>query len=191
MSLYVLGALPMLNRPPELQETLRQGMTLPRYTSVEWVTTEASTHQVTEVPTGGLNYELCCCDIRRTDGAGNVILTPYPDAIYEPETGLVLFPLQTEIGLSYEITLYADGTFPELDYTLRRLFALAIACVWDERFSRNWLNNQMKIKDTGFETVNESNYMRATHQRAQENRAALNDELRKYEQDAAYRALRR
>ena len=63
---------------------------------------------------------------------------------------------------------------------------MAIAIVWDERFSRNWLSITQKIKDSSFDTVNESNYMREVQSRLVTNRQLLNDELRKYEQDLAY-----
>ena len=67
-----------------------------------------------------------------------------------------------------------------------RLFALAVAVVWDERFSRNWLNMTSKIHDDSFKTVNESNYVQAITKRLHDNRIAFDHEMRAYEQLCAY-----
>ena len=182
MSLYTKEALPMMSRPPELLSHLTNGMEEPSYDSYEWTSTPASTSAVTVVNTGLLNYELCSICIIHQDGS----LEPYYDATYDDTTGDVTFPIQSESGINYTIDVYNDGEFPDLTETQMRLFGLAIAIVWDERFSRNWLNMQMKIKDSSFETVNESNYIEKVTDRMETNRRYFNDELRKYEQDVAY-----
>lgn len=182
-SALVSLALPMLSRPVELLQYLQNGMTAPSYDSAEWVSTAGSLLAETVVDTGMIGYELCSVVVRSDDGMS---ATAYTDAVYNSETGEITFPRQTTAGVEYDIDFYTDGTFAELSPTMLRLFALAIAVVWDERFERNWLNIQMHLKDASFEVVNESNYMAKTNERLRANQLAFNDELRKFEQDMAY-----
>jgi len=186
MALYMDLALPMLNRPPELYSRLQGGLVRPAFDSMDWVSTEESTHEETVVDTGKLGYQLFSC-LRREEEAGQVVLVPAPQVSYNPETGEATFPIQPEAGVGYELDFYTDGHFAgELTAAQKRLAALAVACVWDERFSRNWLNLQPKIKDSSFSVVSEASYMRAAAERLGRNRAAFFDELNKYEQDAAW-----
>lgn len=53
-------------------------------------------------------------------------------------------------------------------------------------FFRNWLNDQMKIKDASFDTVNEGTYMKEGAAKQEKNRARLMDEMHKYEQDCTF-----
>lgn len=190
MSLYVKTALPLLNRPPELQTWLTVGMAEPAFAYSEWTATAESTTQETEVITGMTGYGLFSCVTRAYDSQGNVTLTPYTDASYDAETGVVTFPAQPSVGIEYEMDFYTDGTFPnELSDRVRRLLGRAIAVVWDDRFQRNWLNNQMKIHDQSFSTANEGNYMDKATGRMERNWDLLNQELWKYEQDVAYNKI--
>lgn len=189
MAFYVTNAMPMLNRPPELLRYIQKDMVLPEYGAYGWLSTAESLEAPTEVNTGCVGFELFSCLIREDDDAGNVTFTPYYDAIYDSETGIVTFPVQTEEDVEYSMDFYNDGSFADLTPTMKRLFGLAIACTWDERFSRNWLNIQMKIKDESFQTINESNYIGTVQARLLQNRQTLSDELRKYEQDCAYRHI--
>lgn len=186
MSFYCSLAVPLMNRPPDLLQYLQKSMVEPQYGAVEWISTQESLETQSVVQTGMAGFELMSCAMRKVDGTGNVMLLPYTEAVYNKEDGTVTFPIQSEVGVDYEMDFYTDGQFPDLSATLKRLLGLAIAVVWDERFSRNWLNMQPKIKDSSFDTVNEANYMEKVTNRMVTNRAAFNDELRKYEQDIAY-----
>lgn len=187
MNLYMDLALPLLSRPPELDAYLKYGLIKPTYADTTWISTEESKSQTTVVSTGFTGYELFSCSLRQTDAAGVVTMTPITTATYDAETGEVTFPVQTDAGLEYSLDFYTDGSFGyDLTDAQKRLIGLAIGIVWDERFSRNWLNIQVKVKDSTFDTVNESNYMREVQSRLVTNRNLLNDELRKYEQDLAY-----
>ncbi len=188
MALYMTLAIPMISRPPELDAYLNHELVKPEYDDAIWVSTEESLSGETVVETGKTGYELFSCSLRESDESGVITSTPVQGVAYDPETGEVTFPVQKSAGLEYNIDFYNDGSFfHDLTEAQKRLLGLAVGVVWDERFSRNWLNISMKVKDSSFSTVNESNYMREVQNRLYMNRHLLNDELRRYEQDVAYR----
>lgn len=176
-------AMPLLNRPPELHQYLEKGAVEALFDNDVWISTMESTASTTVVETGKIGYEICCVVQKSDDGRE---LIRYTDFSYDPTSGDVTFGKQMRNGIEYEIDFYKDGKFADITPTQMRLFALAVAVVWDEHFTRNWLNMQMKIKDSSFNTVNEANYMEKANTRLISNRQAFNEELRKYEQDCAY-----
>ncbi len=189
MSALIQQAVPLLSRPPQLLTFLQSGMIEPLYDDYEWTSTADSTTQSAQVETGMTGYELCSVTQRVQQQNGTISILPYANAEYDPETGIVTMPQQASAGLQYDFDFYSDGSFPDLTKTQMRLFALAVAVVWDERFSRDWLSMTMKIHDDSFETVNEANYVQQITKRLHDNRIAFNDELRAYEQLCAYNAL--
>lgn len=183
MALYMDLAIPMVSRPPELDSYLNYELVKPEYDDYLWTSDGEST-----VETGKTGYELFSCSIREVDDSGVVTSTPVSNVEYDVETGTVTFLDGTTVGTVYNIDFYTDGSFYyDLTEAQKRILGLAVGVVWDERFSRNWLNITQKIKDSSFDTVNESNYMREVQNRLFMNRHLLNDELRKYEQDVAYK----
>lgn len=188
MALYMDLAIPMVSRPPELDSYLNYELVKPEYDDFIWRSTSESLEGETTVETSVTGYELFSCSLREVDDSGVVTSTPVSGVTYDPETGTVVFPQQESVGLEYNVDFYTDGSFYyDLTEAQKRILGLAVGVVWDERFSRNWLNITQKIKDSSFDTVNESNYMREVQNRLFMNRHLLNDELRKYEQDVAYK----
>lgn len=187
MSSYVTAAMPMLSSPPELYCYVSKEYADPQFDSYEWVSTEESLTQVTVVQTGKVGYELCSVVAVSPDKTS---VTAYEAAEYDSETGGVTFPIQSETGVSYEIDFYTDGSVMDLSHYKLRLFALAVAVVWDERFERTWLQLAQKVHDSSFTTVNEANYMRAGTDRLIKTRQAFEDELHKYEQINAYKNVK-
>lgn len=188
MALYMDLAIPMVSRPPELDSYLNYELTRPNYDDMIWRSTSESLEGETTVETTMTGYDLFSSSLREVDESGVVTSTPVSGVTYDPETGTVVFPKQETVGLEYNVDFYTDGSFfYDLTEAQKRLLGLAVGVVWDERFSRNWLNITQKIKDASFDTVNESNYMREVQNRLFMNRHLLNDELRKYEQDVAYK----
>lgn len=188
MALYMDLAIPMVSRPPELDSYLNYELVKPVYDDMIWRSTSESLEGETTVETSMIGYELFSCSLREVDDSGVVTSTPVSGVTYDPETGTIVFPQQETVGLEYNVDFYTDGSFYyDLTEAQKRLLGLAVGIVWDERFSRNWLNLTMKVKDASFDTVNESNYMREVQNRLFMNRHLLNDELRKYEQDVAYK----
>lgn len=186
----VLLALPLLNRPPNLTDWLKSGMVAPSYDDAEWVSTAESLDGPVTVATGMAGYDLCSVTVLSgiDGGTGNPSPTEeaYTDFSYDKETGNVTFAKQTAEGIVYELDFYTDGSFRDFDESVMRLFSLAVAVVWDERFDNNWLNMQMKIHDSSFSTANEGNYAEKISQRRERNRAAFTEELKQYEQNRAY-----
>lgn len=185
MSAYVDAAMPLLSSPPQLYEYISKNYTQPTYDDYEWTSTYESVMESVTISTEKTGYDLCSIVI--IDSDNNAI--PYTAAIYNAETGEITFPIQESEGITYEIDFYKDGEVDDLTPTMMRLFSLAIAIIWDERFTRNWLNITEKIKDSSFQTVNESNYIDKITIRMKENRQAFQDEMRKYEQNTAYKTV--
>lgn len=189
MSAMIQQAMPLLARPPELLSELKREMVLPQYDDYEWQSTEESTTQSVQVDTGMLGYELFSVTQRVMHRNGTISLVPYDGATYDPETGIVTMPIQATAYTNYDFDFYTDGSFMDLTETQMRLFALAVAIVWDERFSRNWLSTTAKIHDDSFKTVNEANYIQQTTKRLHDNRIAFDHEMRAYEQLCAYNGV--
>lgn len=179
---WVRLALPLLNRPPNLQSMIQNGMTEPQYDSFSYAVTEDICGSVT-IETGLTGYEIASAYVRGADGVSE---TPISVTQYDKASGAVTVSGNISAGESVEIDFYTDGQFPDMSDTLMRLFALAVAVVWDERFDNNWLNMQLKIHDSSFSTANEGNYAEKISQRRERNRAAFTEELKQYEQNVAY-----
>lgn len=188
MSAYVSSAMPLLSSPPELLDYVQGSYAEAEYDDYSWKSTVESTTDETDVDTGCLGYDLCSVVSYSEDG---MYVVPYTDFTYDKETGIVTFGIQEAEDIEYEIDFYKDGEVKDLTYTMKRLWGLAIAVVWDERFDRTWLSITPKLKDSSFQTVNESTYMDKLAIRKVTNRQAFQDELRKYEQDNAYRNVSR
>lgn len=188
MALYMVNAIPLFNMPPEMTDRLETGIVYPQYGDFYWESTADSTTGETQVDTGMKGYELFSCAVVRQDAAGTLSYQPYSAASYDGESGIVTFPAQDGAGISYTLDFYTDGSFAQvLTMRQKRILGLCVAAVWDERFyGHNWLNDQMKVKDASFETVNEGTYMEKSSQKHSKNLARLMDELHKYEQDCAH-----
>lgn len=187
MSLYMVNAIPLFSLPVQMRAFLKEGLVEPKYGDVFWTSDEKSMSGETALDTGMVGYELFSCAAVEQDVTGGVTSVPYMAAKYDAETGAVTFPPQEAAGVTYTLDFYTDGEFGnDLTMEQKRILGLCVASVWDERFFRNWLNDQMKIKDASFETVNEGSYMREGAAKQEKNRARLLDEMHKYEQDCAH-----
>jgi len=183
----VLFALPLLNSPPELLDYLEKDMVTPQYDDFFWESTVESLGGETAVETGLLGYELMSCIVRGADGTS---FAPYREASYDPETGIVTMPQQSEAGTQYDFDFYSDGSFADLTPSQKRLFGLAVCVVWDENFTNNWLDNTPKLHDSSFNPPNEPNWIDKKGRELNEHYQRFNDELHKYEQLCAYKTIR-
>lgn len=187
MSSWMEMAIPMLKSPPELLVYLTDGLVEPQYADFEWTSDQISTTQETVVETGKVGYELCNCVSVQYARNGDAAFFPYTDFTYDPETGVVTFPQQDSADVEYRLDFYTDGQFAhDLTFRQKRLLGLAIAVTWDNRFNREWLNIQPKVKDKSFNTPNENTTMKESTARYKENLQLFYSELRGYEQECAY-----
>lgn len=187
MSLYLKNGIPLFCRPPEMTAYLAEGMTEPVYGDGSWVSDEKSLTEETVVDTGFTGAALFGCEVRLVQADGTEVLEPYTEAVYDPETGKVTFPVQTSAGTAYEMDFYTDGSFAhDLTATQKRILGLCVASVWDERFFRDWVKDAPKEHDRSFNPPNESQYMEKGNKKKLQNRGLLNEELRQYEQNCEY-----
>ena len=187
MSSWMGMAIPMLKSPPELLVYLTDGLVEPQYADFEWTSDQISTTQETVVETGKVGYELCNCVSVQYARNGDAAFFPYTVFTYDPYTGLVTFPHQDSADVEYRLDFYTDGQFAhDLTFRQKRLLGLAIAVTWDNRFNREWLNIQPKVKDKSFNTPNENTTMKESTARYTENLQLFYSELRGYEQECAY-----
>lgn len=185
MSDYINAAMPLLSSPPQLFDYVNGEYTAPEYADMYWTSTDESTTQETVISTEYIGYDLC--SIVSLDAENNA--TVYSDAVYNSETGEITFPEQISAGINYEIDFYKDGEVADLTLTMMRLFALAVAVVWDERLSNNWLALTPKIHDSSFQPPNESTYVDKVTNREDKKRQRFQDEMKKYEQNSAYKTV--
>ena len=187
MSSWMGMAIPMLKSPPELLVYLTDVLVEPQYADFEWTSDQISTTQETAIETGKIGYELCNCVSVQYARNGDAAFFPYTDFTYDPETGAVTFPQQDSADVEYRLDFYTDGQFAhDLTFRQKRLLGLAIAVTWDNRFNREWLNIQPKVKDKSFNTPNENTTMKESTARYKENLQLFYSELRGYEQECAY-----
>ena len=183
----LLFALPTMSRPPELLEALQNGMAAPSYDDFIYLSpedTEEGEHIT--VNTGLVGFELMSVVLRSEDG---MEISPVKVISYDAATGETTIEMPEAGEREYSFDAYTDGTFHDLTPSQIRLFSMAIAVVWDERFQRDYLANTMKINDQSFQPVNESNYMKVSTSRYTTNKAAFEDALRKYEQLCTYETV--
>lgn len=184
MSLYLKNGAAYFDNPPEVQSWLK--FTEPQFADYEW-TAETSADE-TEVDTQLTGYDIMSAVILTTDAVGTPVSIPYHEAVYDSETGIVTFPAGLEDGTVFSLDFYTDGQFENtLTLVEKRILGKCAALVWNERFDGNWLNMQPKIHDKSFTVGSESNHIRAVSEKMRRLRAELNDELRRYEQNIAYR----
>ena len=218
MSLFMRLAIPRFNRPVEAMQVLAR-RTEPKFSSFLWTANEETTPpeepvepeepdapetQAEEEPdappspaepgvkvyTGQIGFELCSIVVRNLDRYENPIETPYTHATYDPETGIVTFPEGIADGTVFDIDFYTDGQF-ELDLPpeMKRILGLCVQSVWENRFTSAWLPRAAKVSDRSFTPPNEANWTRAQEEKRRSLEATLNEELRLYEQNCAYRRI--
>lgn len=186
MWLYVKNAVPYFSAPPQMREWLRY--TAPRFDSHEWTAMASAAESVVE--TGRCGFSLMSVSKIWRGADGTVLSCPYHGAQYDAQTGNVTFPAGIADGTQFSMDFYADGYFENaLGSEELRILGKCTALVWYERFSADWLNMQPKINDKSFSTGSEANHTNAQTARVNAFRAALNDEIHRYEQNAEYRRL--
>lgn len=189
MSFYLLNAIPRFNRPPEAREWLK--FTAPVYDDFDYTVPEGyDGDDPLLIDTGKTDYELVSAVKIVQDGFGGYEFTPIHNLEYNSSTGEISIADGVALGDNIAIDFYTDGYFDrELDYTVLRILGLLVQVVWENRFANDFLIQQPKIKDRSFDVGNEANYMRATSERMRYLNEQVNQELKRFEQNAAYSAV--
>lgn len=189
MSFYLLNAIPRFNRPPEAREWLK--FTAPVYDDFDYTVPEGyDGDDPLLIETGMTGYELVSAVKISPDGYGGYEFIPIRNLEYNSSTGEISIAEGVALGDNIAIDFYTDGYFDrELDYTVLRILGLLVQVVWENRFANDFLIQQPKIKDRSFDVGNEANYMRATSERMRYLNEQVNQELKRFEQNAAYSAV--
>ena len=195
---YLAAAIPRFNQPPTVECYLGQN-TPQFYTEYFWTVpgdipspdsgeTPTPTPDPTTISTGLYGYGLCSVVERGVDQFGNPQDTPYLEAQYNSVTGEVTFAAGLIPGTEYVICLYLDGVFLNtLTPEMKRILGLCFHLVWEYRFTSAYLPRAAKISDKSFTAPNEANWTRAQEGKRRSLEESLNQELKKYSQDCAYR----
>lgn len=193
---YLAAAIPRFNQPPPIECFLAQN-TSQFYTEYFWTVpgevppegeAPTPTTEPTVVSTGLYGYGLCSVVARGVDQFGNPEDTPYLEAQYNRTTGEVIFEAGLIPGTQYVICLYLDGFFSNtLTPEMKRILGLCFHLVWEYRFTSAYLPRAAKINDKSFIAPNEANWTRAQEEKRRSLEDSLNQELKKYSQDCAYR----
>lgn len=189
MRAYMVEAIPLFNRPPEMLDKLSR-YTAPDFESVSYTTVDAEGQQTVDTQiTGG---SVACAGIIGTDKYGDPVYTPIPCS-YDPESGNVTLQGTYEAGSYAEIDIYTSGSFDvELSDTEKGILAFAVYNRYEHRFDNDVLERTAKIRDSAFTTISEASQTQANTQRMKAADSQLFDMLRAYQQNMDYlRVLKR
>ena len=187
MALYMLNAIPRFNRPPEAREWLK--FTAPVYDDFDYTVPDDYSSGNITLETGMTGYELASAIKIVPNGYGTYEYIPIPGMEYDAETGNVTIPA-SDIGAGEHIAVdfYTDGYFDrELGYDMKDILGLLIQYAWEFRFANDYLLQQPKIKDRSFDVGNEANHMRSATERMRFLSERINQRLKSFEQNVAYR----
>lgn len=187
MALYMLNAIPRFNRPPEAREWLK--FTAPVYDDYDYTVPEDYISGDITIETGMTGFEIVTALRLQNTGYGTYEFIPFTGIAYDAETGNVTIPGgEISAGDNIAIDFYTDGYFDrELGYDMKDILGLLVQYVWEQRFSNDFLLQQPKIKDKSFDVGNEANHMRAATERMRFLSERINQRLKSFEQNIAYR----
>lgn len=186
MSLYMKNAIPLFSDPPEEQAWL--SATEPAFADASWVSSGSEEEET--VTTEYRGFDLMSVVQEQTARTGELLLLPYTEAAYDPETGVVTFPGGIPEGTIFRMDFYTDGSFAnDLSLAEKRILGKCMALVWEERFSGDWLNMQPKVNDKSFNVGSEANHIRSMTERGKALRAELYAEISRYAQNLQYMEL--
>lgn len=187
MSMYMLNAIPRFNRPPEAREWLK--FTAPVYDDYDYSVPSIIESDTITIETGMTGFEIMSAIKIENNGYGTYDYIPVKDASYDAETGVVTIPsIQFSGGETVALDFYTDGYFDrELGYDIKDILGLLVQYLWEMRFANDFLLQQPKIKDRSFDVGNEANHMRAATERMRFLSERINQRLKSFEQNYAYR----
>lgn len=184
MAGYMTIAIPRFTNPPGMQEYL-VGTEANRL--AEDYISPAEQTGGTVIATGKQGYDICSAVIVADDDMGNPVFTPI-DVVYDSVAGTVTYSGDLAEGEKITMYFYADGEFENtLSPEIMRILGLCLQLAWESRYIADWLNRTPKVQDKTFTLPNAANQERADTERIKALTENLNDEMRRYEQNLAYR----
>ena len=187
MAMYLLNAIPRFNRPPEAREWLK--FTAPIYDNYDYTIPSDYISGDVTVQTNLTKFEIATAVKVQPSGYGDYEYIPISGITYNPETGEVTIP-ESDAAANEKIAMdfYTDGYFDrELGYDMKDILGLLVQYLWEMRFANDFLLQQPKIKDKSFDVGNEANHMRASTERMRYLSERINQRLKSFEQNVAYR----
>lgn len=195
---YFRPAISLFSIPSDMQMYLVGTETNPKliepvFLSYQYTFTEDTTEDTTvDLGTDYEGFELFCCRIRTVDDFGNIIMSSTDNATYNAELGTLTFTASESApiaaGTVYEMDFYTDGQFEKaLSHEMMNILGMCFQCIWQDRFNTDWLSMVAKIEDRSFTEQNRANKVRADTERLYSLRAKLAGEMRRFEQNLAFR----
>lgn len=185
MRAYMVEAIPLFNRPPEMLAKL-ENYTEPQFDSVGY-TAATDLASGWTVDTGVTGADLCAVGQIVTDPYGDMQYVPVTAIAYNAETGNVTVNAAASAGDVFEIDLYTGGSFDAaLNETEKGILAFAIYNRYEHRFDNNVLERTAKIRDSSFTTISEASQTQANTARMKQADSQLFDMMRAYQDNVAY-----
>ena len=189
MRAYMVEAIPLFNRPPEMLERLKN-YTEPDFESVSY---QAENDQESGfvIEAGVFGADLCAVGILAEDQYGDVSYTPLTAFTYDPEDGNVTVNAAASAGTVFDLDFYKGGSFDtELNDQEKGILAFAVYNRYEHRFDNDVLERTAKIRDSAFTTISEASQTQANTQRMKAADNELFDKLRAYQQNIEYLKVR-
>lgn len=184
MAGYMKIAIPGFTNPPGMQDYL--ACAAARMAVEDYISPKGSSGE-TVIASGKQGYDICSAAIVGEDDMGNPVFTP-TDVIYDGGAGTVTYSGNIAKGEQISMYFYADGEFEnELTPEIMRILGLGIQLAWESRYIADWLNRTPKVQDKTFALPNGANQERADTERIRMLREQFIDEMRRFEENLAYR----
>lgn len=184
MAGYMTLAIPSFSNPPAMQAYLTGKAA--RMATEDYIASSGQSGE-TVISTGKQGYDICSAAIVTEDDMGNPVFVP-AEVEYDSVAGTVIYKGEIAEGEQISMYFYADGEFDnELSPEIMRILGLGIQLAWESRYIADWLNRTPKIQDKTFTLPNGANQERADTERLRMLRENFIDEMRRFEENLAYR----
>lgn len=185
MRAYMMEAIPLFNRPPEMLLKLKD-YTEPLFSALSY-TQETDESAGITIETGETGYDICSAAVQAEDDFGEIELNPIPVQSYDTATGHVVLTGSFSAGTEIMLYFYKAASFKaELNHAEQGILAFAVYNRWEHRFDNNVPERTSKIRDAGFTTVSEASMTTANRGRMEKADHDLYDMMRAYQDDLDY-----
>lgn len=195
---YLRRAIPYFTTPSYMPEYLvgteeNPKITEPTYDSYKYLV-ESDLTEETTVSLGDdyKGYELFCARLMIFDRFGNIYYRPVSNITYDSDEGTITVSADEEnpvpMNTVFDLDFYTDGEFENtLTVEMMSILAICFQIAWQTPQGNDYLANTPMIEDGSFKLQNKANKQRADDERLQNMEARLSAEMRRYEQNLAFR----